>query len=315
MKRALVFALVFGALVVGVAWHYGRLVPSGAAEDVTPSASGQTLASGANPFGAAGRDVPSGTKLPGENVGVRSVIEQLTAHAEAGERTALCRLGFELARCREATLAAEAIETSAARIRALPFDERTRDELLRRMDTQRKTKSAGSRLCDGVSRQEMDSAFRYLISAAQQDDVASTMRLVTTPPLAPRSEPKDADRWKAYETTVPGALMRAISIGEPRALYFGQWAAMGNVAAGGVQLVDRDLYRALVYGYAVLPVLSGVDAAQVEKRNVQLIARVGKARAAAAVLAAQHEYPIAQVTRHNIGPSAGVIDNAVSGCQ
>jgi hypothetical protein len=220
---------------------YERPAPAatrGAANDSTPDlrpTEAPARASTTTPRRTAGN-----VAVPPPGTPVKQLLAELKSAAEQGDAAAGCRLGAELAACRDARRHKEMVGTAQAAA------------------------------CEGVSDTEIKDAWRYLWNAAEQGSVAAMSKFARDPALSLTDLAVSAEGWDLYRHNAPRLLWQAIQGGDVMALYQSSFSTASGMTAGGTGVIERDPYNALVYGYAALPLLDPRRQAAVTRRNESL---------------------------------------------
>jgi hypothetical protein len=165
--------------------------------------------------------------------------------------------------------------TMLGRLGALPADsEEARN--IRRMDADLTALTKeDSDLCEGVSEEQMNGGWQYLLHAAAQGNAAAMEQFVLGPPLSPTQVVSSLEGWTAYREYGPGFLLRSIEAGSVRSLYFAFFSAATGVGIGGPALIPKDPYRAIVYGQAALPLVDENSAQMILNAMPELQRSVG----------------------------------------
>lgn len=203
--------------------------------------------------------------LPPPGTPLASVLEELEARADRGDKAAACRLALEGEIClrnRDAGQSAAFFERNAAREPAVD------DAIVQFIADIEAEGEAAAALCAGVPGTWADtSAWRHMLSAAQTDSRLAT-RFAVSPPLDWSMEDLQGDAWAAYRATAPGLLERAAAAGDLRAIYFLQRLLNGErVANFPPDAIAPDPARALMYAMALL---DHVDAAEAARLQAQI---------------------------------------------
>lgn len=215
------------------------------------------------------------TPLPPLGTPVKDVIVQLTADAEAGAPAAACRIGAELARCWQTRDLLRVRDQQLSRLAGLPANSGEAQRInAMAAGISARTKDDKA-ICDGVSDDQMDGGWRYLLSAALSGNAAAVEQFVVNPPLSHGDVLTSLEGWTAYRDFAPTLLQRAIESGSVRALYLGFFSAGTGLGPGGQSIVPRDPYQAIVYGQAALPLVDPNSAQMIRNAMPGLQAEAG----------------------------------------
>jgi hypothetical protein len=208
--------------------------PRGADERAAP------VAPAARPAGRA--------SLPPLNAPVAVILPQLEARARAGDVAAACRVAMEKMRCwRVQTL-------NEAEVANAPPDVATR--------------IAEDRVaCADVSRAQTVDAWRYLSQAALAGNVAAMSLFARDPQLSARPPIETAEGWLVYRDYAERFLAAAIEGGDTMALFYGWFTTATGQSLEGQGVFHKDPYKALVYGFAAIPLLDYRRQAMVSRMN------------------------------------------------
>jgi hypothetical protein len=217
----------------------------------SPAKPGVPIESGTARRPAAGAN-PS-PPLPPVGAPIREVVAQLKEAAEAGDVIAACRLGTELTRCHQLRQADAADNTSMQLQMVKPG---TPEEAAVRSGIEERARLiAPVRLaCDGVTKEQADSAFRYLLRAAHGGNLAAMTQFAIAPPL-PQNVLEDLEGWAAYRDHAPTFFDRAIRAGDLRAAFVAQFHMVAGIGVAGGTALPRDHQRAAALAHAILPSL------------------------------------------------------------
>lgn len=192
--------------------------------------------------------------LPPLETPVREVLASLQSRADAGEVRAACRVGMELSRCRTVRLFRSIQEFDERRLRAAKPGSNEFMAIRDSIEAQKKSHATERKACEGVTDDVLDSAWRYLLRAAQAGHVPSISHFLVAPPL-PESAIEDLEGYKAYRDHAPAFFERAIAAGDVAAAYvaYTQWSHGRGIRGGKVY--ERDPQRALTFAYLLLPLV------------------------------------------------------------
>lgn len=204
-----------------------------------------TATNGSSSLNARRATIPaSGTpihiRIP-ENTPVATVLKELRSAADAGDSRAACRVGIELARC--------------LRIGS-------------------KSSAAERALCEGVTSDDANQAWKYLLQAAATGNVAAMSRYARDPGLTTTNPADSAEGWLTYKQNAPTFLNQAVQGGDVMALYFSWWNSATGFSSGGDHVFQQNPYMAMVYGNAVLPLLDPRRQNNVIQLNAKIQASV-----------------------------------------
>jgi hypothetical protein len=141
--------------------------------------------------------------------------------------------------------------------------------------------------CSDVSAGEAATAWKYLYQAALGGNVAAMSRYVRDPGLGTADPAASAEGWLLYKQNAPQFLNAAVQGGDVMALYFAWWNAATGFSAGGAQVFEKDPYRAVIYGNAVMPLLDARRRASVAHMMPQLQAQLTPDQIAKAAVESQ----------------------------
>lgn len=222
--------------------------------DVARSPAPGDTSSSAMPAAGGTGPAPSTGPLPTLDTPVREVLVALKARANAGDVRAACRVGMELSRCRTVRLFRSLQENDERRLRAAKPGSNEFMAIRDSIEAQKKFHAAERRACEGVGDDVLNSAWRYLLRAAQAGHVPSISHFLVAPPL-PESAIEDLAGYEAYRDHAPSFFDRAIAAGDvPAALAaYTQWSH--GRGTGGGKVYERDPQRALTFAYLLLPLV------------------------------------------------------------
>jgi hypothetical protein len=259
--------VVAAALIVGLAaWlllrgpddtaHAAAPTPDGISR-VMPSSAVPVLPTRAKPAdanatprpiaSAAAADAP----LPPPGRPLVEIFPELERLAKAGNVTAMCRLSFELERCRHLPgLRRFALES---RLRAEEFSPVNALHVKRQLESaaffQRRTESLEP-ICRDFPVEKTREGWKLLLDAAQAGHTPSMARFAWYGPPGDLQPLETLDGWIAFRDQAPQFLQRAIDAGEPSAFELaavsherGQWR--------GLVLLPKDPVRAAAYWMAL----------------------------------------------------------------
>jgi hypothetical protein len=197
--------------------------------------------------------------LPPPDVPLRLAYENLKVEADSGSVSAQCRLSFELNRCHQLATTksqVEALINSAARSNEAASPQvGYADSILKRNEE----------ICEGFTAKSDDTAWRYLLAAADSGHVPSMLRFALQPPLDEVNFARDLEGWEAYRANAGRLLLRAAASGSPEAAYNLFRAYRGYPVPGGGPIVPEDEKLALMYGYVAVRFADPVNLKGLEK--------------------------------------------------
>jgi hypothetical protein len=288
LVRKVILLLVAGILAALLVhrvfqWYAGEpALPGGAlAANAAPAAPERRVP-------PAGRSVASAapgsnaSPLPPPDTAFHEIHAELKERAARGDVPALCRLSFELNRCRRSTHAAAlASQLSSAAVRAAAgsADERGMIEESARLAALAEN---DSRICGQVPPEDPRDAWRYLLAAAQRGHVPSMVRFAIEPPLDEHAFMPDLEGWQAYRAHAEALLRSAASTGDPAAIFFLYWAYAGYPMPGGAQIAPRDPVQALAYALRARHFAAGGSSRSIERSIDRLSGELDAAGIAAA---------------------------------
>lgn len=214
------------------------------------------------------------TLLPPPDTPVKTVVEQLKKDADASVPTAACRMGMELARCRQAMISTSIRNRELSMIQGLPPQS---DEAIRRRaaaDEMLKGYAKDVELCEGITPEMTDSSWVYLLRSAQAGNIAAMTQFAVSPPLPDDNIVGNVEGWAAYRDFAPQFLRRAIEAGDVRALYSAFFQSAIGLGPGG-SVLEKDPYRALVYASALMPLVDPDAQRMIQNALPQLQAQAG----------------------------------------
>ena len=203
-------------------------------------------------------------------------LAQSRAAADAGDAGAACRLAFDLDRCRlvpehehlAVRLGADLDANSKA---PLPDAERI-DALRSNLDSVIAQLAADRAFCAGVGTDSANSAWRYLLRAAQAGDVPSMTRFAVLPPLDEQDTGTDPEGWRAYRENAVPFLETAAQRGDVDALSILAACVSGSCTLPGGVTLPRDPARAATL---TLLLLKTGDAPSASGRLKNLMTEIG----------------------------------------
>ena len=194
---------------------------------------------------------PGNASLPALDAPVAAVLPALEARARTGDAAAACRTAMEKIRCARVLAVSEADQASAAPDIA--------------------TRIAADRVaCAGISKGQTDDAWRYLSQAALAGNVAAMSLFARDPQLSARPPVETAEGWLVYRDHAERFLDAAIEHGDTMALFYAWFTSATGQSLEGPGVFRKDASKALVYGYAALPLLDYRRQAMVGRMNNQL---------------------------------------------
>jgi hypothetical protein len=204
-----------------------------------------------------------------ENTPVREVLQRLDGAAASGNVNAACRLGMEKLRCLRVQQATD------ARVVADPAA---------RLDKE---------LCRDVPPEQARDAWKFLWQAANSGSVAAMSLFVRDPGLSYAQPTEAAEGWLVYRDNAHRLLDQAVQSGDVMALWYSWYSAATGLSSGGERVFEKDPYRAIVFGSAVMPLLDERRRRMVQTLNTRLTKDVtqdqaGKAAAEGEALRARH---------------------------
>jgi len=241
------------------------------------------------------RQVAARIVLPPADAPLAPVLPTLVQAARRGDVGAMCRLAYELKRCRDdlenARRAVESVtesmgepETSLIRVDG-KWVAPDRSALLARHTAKRDQLEA---VCAGVSPQTGLEPWRLELAAARAGHVPSIVRFAAGQPLRSYVRLTDIEGLRAYRDEAPDLLRRAAAMGDPQAAFVLMHAYRGNGTVAATGRIPEDPGLALAYALALL----GVGDAATERSLVETIAKLRRTLDApqqrAAELAALH---------------------------
>lgn len=208
------------------------------------------------------------TPLPPAGTPVREVVARLKDAAEAGDVRAACRLGTELTRCHRLRLA-DADDNTSMQLRMVKPGSAEEAAVKAGLE-ERARLSAPERLaCEGITTEQADSAFRYLLRAAQGGNVAAMSLFAIAPPL-PQNVLEDLEGWAAYRDHAPTFFDRAIRAGDVRAAYVAMFHMFAGFGVAGGTALPRDNQRAAALAHAIMPSLDA-DGARMVNNSLEMM--------------------------------------------
>ena len=206
--------------------------------------------------------------MPPANTPLKEVLVSLKAAADAGNAPAGCRVGSELSRCAEARALMRVVDKERSAAKKLASDAE-RAKLGAELTRMTATYGPMAARCEGVSEEDVNSAWRYLLNAARNGSATAATRLLIQPGLAYSSPLEAAEGWMAYRENAHQLLWQGIQAGDAQALFQGWFLYATGLTTGGTGF-PTDSYLALAYATAVAPLLDAENRAMVVRSMAAL---------------------------------------------
>lgn len=216
---------------------------------VAPRGRAATVSSIASPLAT---NMPGPAQpLPPPNVKLADIYPELERLAKDGSLPAMCRLAFEMERCRRLpSLRKTALEWRLKAEESPLASAFAQQRTLEGVASLQRQSDALEPVCAGFPIETTHDSWKYELSAVEAGHAPSIARFVWRGP--PRDLPTivTLDAWNVYRDQAPQLLQRAVDAGEPGAFEVaavaherGQWQ--------GLAIVPADPVRAAAYWMAL----------------------------------------------------------------
>lgn len=188
--------------------------------------------------------------LPPLNTPVALLLDDLKKQAAAGNIQAACRVSFELERCHNIPR----MQRGASGFANLAGQPGMTPELVKRYNAIAEREQARAhevqRLCQGVSKEESQEAWRFLLQAARAGHGPSMARFASRRVLWDEDPMRVLDGLIAFRAEGPGFLQAAVQMGHPEAYEQLAFAQVNGITMGLDIPVDR--IRGLAHYFALM---------------------------------------------------------------
>ena len=176
----------------------------------------------------------------------------LADRAQKGDKKAACQLSSDLDLCWRIPAMRKYIlemEQQAASRSAEQSDEFLPGIAALEQDIER-----GQTVCVGLTDQQLASAWRHQLRAAELGDADAGYRFLTSPPLDHQRFADNMEGWAEYLRNFRPLLERLVAAGHIPSTYFAQGLYAGTDRVGVVttQPIEPDLYRATVLAHVLM---------------------------------------------------------------
>lgn len=223
-------------------------------------------------------DLPADTPL-------KDKIDELIQQADAGNRSAACRLAWDLDLCRFASddldRGVALFEDSAA---TAPPGSRQEKQVIKLLQEIGQWQTRAETVCKDLPSHYLRQSADRMLQAARLGDLRSMARFGQSPPFPQRLSLADADTMAAFNRESLGMLTRAANDGEPTAL-FGLYHAhaRGQIdTMNGALKINADPVVAVAAGLALKAFSDGSTNAGINETMSRLMAKMSPDQIAAA---------------------------------
>lgn len=223
-------------------------------------------------------DLPADTPL-------KDKIDELIQQADAGNRSAACRLAWDLDLCRLARddlgSGVAMFEESAAKA---PPGSRQEKQVINLLQEIGQWQTRAETVCKDLPSRYLRQSADRMLQAARLGDLRSMARFGQSPRFPEPLSLADADTMAAFNNEALGMLTRAANDGEPTAL-FGLYHAhaRGEIATvHGAVKVEADPVVAVAAGLALKAFSDGSTNAGINETMTRLMAKMSPDQIAAA---------------------------------
>ncbi|AVP98645.1 hypothetical protein C7S18_16265 [Ahniella affigens] len=226
----------------------------------------------------------SASDLPA-NTPLKDKIDELIQQADAGNRSAACRLAWDLDLCQfvghNLDSGVAMFEEAAAKA---PPGSRQEKQVIKLLQEIGQWQTRAEPVCKDLPSRYLQQSADRMLQAARLGDLRSMARFGQAPPFPETLTLADADTMAAFNNEALGMLTRAANEGEPTAL-FGLYHAhaRGEIATvAGALKIEADPIVAVAAGLALKAFSDGSTNAGINDTTSRLMATMSPAQIAAA---------------------------------
>lgn len=219
-------------------------------------------------------------QLPPADRPLVDAFDELAERARQGDRSAACRLAWDLETCADLPKLVEVestlVEWAAAERPASPAESRA----AHRISAFSTRLARAHKVCAGLDASRTAQAMSMMRRAAELGDARSMARYALYPRFDPSRPLEQVDAMVAYRTDAPAFLERAVAAGDPIAL-FGLYHALARgeiVTRHGALPIDADPARALEMGLVLRTFADAETVAGIDERIAEILPRLSTAQ-------------------------------------
>jgi hypothetical protein len=209
--------------------------------------------------------------LPPLKLPLRDIYSELQDLAQNGNAFASCRLGYELARCRDLPEKTRRMQEYKTQLAALREDSDVRQPIQWALDRVSAAQEAAAKVCEGFPPAETANAWRYQFAAAQAGHIESMTRFAAPTTLDSANFLSDIEGWLSYKYYALPMVQQAAVQGDPRAIL--QLGFFYLLPISGIEHVPRDPAMTVALWSTLTPLASPEYRPVLEKEIQSLIRR------------------------------------------